>query len=129
MRPGAQPGSRVEAVWSEAKLAPSSSSPVLYDGRLYVINGAPALTCADAASGKVLWRLRLAGKFWATPTVAGDYIYCANDQGLVQVVKLGEQGELAAENDLGEPILGSPAVADGAIYFRGDAHLWKIAGP
>jgi outer membrane protein assembly factor BamB len=96
---------------------------------LYVINGAPALTCADAASGKVLWRLRLAGKFWATPTVAGDYIYCANDQGLVQVVKLGEQGELAAENDLGEPILGSPAVADGAIYFRGDAHLWKIAKP
>ena len=50
-----------------------------------------------------------------------------NDQGLVRVVKLGEQGELVGENDLGEPILGSPAVADGAIYFRSDAHLWKIA--
>jgi outer membrane protein assembly factor BamB len=129
LRPGAQPGSQVEVLWSEAKMAPSSSSPVFYDGRMYVINGASVLTCAEAADGKVLWRLRLSGKFWATPTVAGGLVYCVNDQGLSQVVKPGEQGELVAENDLGEPILGSPALADGAIYFRSDAHLWKIATP
>lgn len=127
LRPSAQPGSQVEVVWSEAKLAPASSSPVIDDGKLYVINGAPALTCADAKTGNVLWRLRLGGKFWATPIIAGGHLYCVNDQGLVRVVKLGEQGELVGENDLGEPILGSPAVADGAIYFRSDAHLWKIA--
>ncbi len=126
LRPSEQPGSQVEVVWKEPKLGPSSPSPVLHDGRLYVINGAPALTCADAESGKVLWRLRLGGKFWATPTIAGGHLYCVNDQGLVRVVKLGDTGEVIAENDFGEPILGSPAISDGAIYFRSDKHLWKI---
>ncbi|HVW39328.1 MAG TPA: PQQ-binding-like beta-propeller repeat protein, partial [Pirellulales bacterium] len=93
----------------------------------YVINGAPALTCADAKTGKVLWRLRLSGKFWATPVLAGDHLYCVNDQGLAQVVKLGDEGEIAAENDFGEPVLGTPAIVDGAIYVRGDSHLFKVA--
>jgi hypothetical protein len=39
----------------------------------------------------------------------------------------GEQGELLAESDFGEPVFGSPAVADGALFVRGEKHLWKIA--
>lgn len=127
LKPSDRPGSHVEVAWSDGKLGPASSSPVVHDGKAYVINGAPALTCADAATGKVLWRLRLSGKFWATPVLAGDYLYCVNDQGLAQVVKLGDEGEIAAENDFGEPVLGTPAIVDGAIYVRGDSHLFKIA--
>ena len=127
LKPSDRPGSHVEVAWSDAKLGPASSSPVVYDGKVYVINGAPALTCAEAATGKVLWRLRLSGKFWATPVLAGDHLYCVSEQGLAQVVKLGDEGQIAAENDFGEPVLGTPAVADGAIYFRSDSHLFKIA--
>jgi outer membrane protein assembly factor BamB len=127
LKPSDRPGSHVEVAWSDGKLGPASSSPVVHDGKVYVINGAPALTCAAAETGKVLWRLRLSGKFWATPVLAGDYLYCVNDQGLAQVVKLGDEGEIAAENDFGEPVLGTPAIVDGAIYVRGDSHLFKVA--
>ncbi|HIN95667.1 MAG TPA: pyrrolo-quinoline quinone, partial [Planctomycetes bacterium] len=47
--------------------------------------------------------------------------------GLGQVVKTGEKGELAGSGDLGEVILCSPAISNGAIYVRSDGHLWKIA--
>ena len=28
--------------------------------------------------------------------------------------------------ELGETILGTPSLDDGAIYFRSDGHLWKV---
>lgn len=128
LRP-ASDGGEPEVVWQEGKLAPESASPVVAQGRIYSINSAPALSCADAATGKILWRLRLSGPFWATPVLAGDYLYCVSDKGLAQVVRLAEEGKVVSRFDFAEPILASPAVSEGAIYFRSDAHLWKVAGP
>ena len=129
LRPSEQPGSQVEVVWKEPKLGPSSPSPVLHDGRLYVINGAAGIDVrATPRAAKCCGGCRLGGKFWATPTIAGGHLYCVNDQGLVRVVKLGDTGEVIAENDFGEPILGSPAISDGAIYFRSDKRLSGRSG-
>ena len=57
-----------------------------------------------------------------------EHLYAVNADGVGYVVRLGgKKGEIVAQNELGEAILGSPAVADGALYLRSDAHLWKIA--
>ena len=116
-----------EVLWANNKLAPGSASPVVHDGKVYTMNRAGVLSCGETAKGELLWQLRLKGPMWATPVIAGNYLFAVNQDGLAQVVKLGEKGEIAAENALGESVLGSPAVSDGAIYFRSDAHLWKIA--
>jgi outer membrane protein assembly factor BamB len=120
-------GGYPEVAWQENKLAPANSSPVVAGGRVYTINGAPALSCADAATGEVLWRVRVTGPFWATPLVAGDHLYCVSDKGLAQVVRLGTSGKVVSQFDFAEPILASPAASDGSLYFRSDAHLWKIS--
>lgn len=114
--------------WHDARLGASGSSPVVADGKLFVIRGT-VLVCGDPATGEVLWRCRLKGsQFWATPVVAGKHLYAVNAQGLVQVVDIsGKEGTVVAENDMREEILGSPAVSDQAIFLRGVTHLWKIA--
>ncbi len=48
-------------------------------------------------------------------------------QALVQVVRLGDKGELVGTTQIDPDVLASPAVSDGAIYFRTDQHLWKAA--
>lgn len=117
-----------ENVWQENQLATGSPSPVVQGNRLFAVNKAGALTCGDAATGKVEWRQRLKGRFWATPLVIGDLLFCVNSDGVAQVIKAGaDAGEIVAENDFGEPVYGSPAYADGALFIRGDKHLWKIA--
>lgn len=121
-------GDKPEVGWQENKLGPASASPIVQGDRVYTINSAPALSCADKASGEILWRVRLTGPFWATPLVAGDYLYCVSDKGLAQVVRLGATGKLVSQYDFQEPILGSPAASDGALYFRSDKHLWKVGG-
>jgi outer membrane protein assembly factor BamB len=121
-----------QTVWSEAKLAAGNASPVLYDGRIYVLNRAGALSCGKAESGDVLWRTRLKGTYWATPIAAGGYLYCINQDGIGSVVRAGDKGEIVSTNRLasdGEQFLGSPATDGHALYVRSGKHLWKIAEP
>jgi outer membrane protein assembly factor BamB len=120
------PDAKIE--WSENKLSPGAASPIVHEGRLYTINRAPVLTCANAETGKIIWQERLKGAFWATPVIAGDYMYCLNYEGAGLVVKLGkDKGELIATNEFGETLQGSPAVANNAMFVRSDKHLWKIS--
>lgn len=127
LRPGAT-GETPEVLWQSNRLRPGTASPVAYQGRVYALNGAGVLTCADAATGDRLWALRLKGPFSATPVVADGRLYCANEEGLVQVVELeGDEGKIVGTSKLDEMILATPSVAHGALYFRSDAHLWKIA--
>ncbi|HEY4310583.1 MAG TPA: PQQ-binding-like beta-propeller repeat protein [Pirellulales bacterium] len=125
-----QPASKAaEVIWATNSLSPGNASPVVDNGRVYTINGAGVLLCGDATTGESKWKLRLKGQFWATPVVAGDYMYIFNQDGLAQVVQLNDQsGEIVSRGDFGEPIFGTPVIADGALYVRTDSHLWKIAG-
>ena len=116
-----------EVLWTSNKLDPGTPSPAVQDGKLYVINNSGALTCGDAATGEVLWRVRLKGSYWATPVIAGEYLYVVNRDGVAQVVKLGKEGTIVAENTFGEPVVATPAIADGALYFRGEKNLFKVA--
>jgi len=119
--------SQVEVLWSEGRLSTGAASPVVYRERIYTLNRAGVLACATVNTGAVRWKKRLKGTFWATPVALDDNLYCVNQDGVVQIVSLAERGEVIASYDLGESILASPAVADDAIYFRSDRHLWKIA--
>ncbi|MGD9647779.1 MAG: PQQ-binding-like beta-propeller repeat protein [Pirellulales bacterium] len=116
-----------EVLWKENRLAPGNSSPVTHGNRVYVINRGGVLVAGNLADGDVAAQLRLGGSFWATPIVAGDHLYAANDAGVTYVVKLGDKPEIVAKNELGEPVLGTPAVGDGALFIRSDGNLWKIA--
>ena len=124
-----QPGDSVtpEIRWAQNRLSASSASPMIYDGHIYTLNRAGVLACGSLEDGKVLWQLRLKGRFWATPVAAGKHLHLVNADGLAQVVLLGEKGKLAESCELGEKIQGTPAIADGALYVRSDGSLWKIA--
>jgi outer membrane protein assembly factor BamB len=126
LRPGAA-GEEAKLLWAETRLRPDIASPVVYDGRIYVLKGSGVLACGDAASGHTYWQLRLKGSFWASPVCADGRLYCVSREGLVQVVELGKQGKLAATSRIDDGISASPAVAQGAVFFRSDRHLWKIA--
>jgi outer membrane protein assembly factor BamB len=119
----------VEVAWDSNRMRPGSASPIVHDGRVYVLSNA-TVRCGDGETGDLLWSVRLKGRHWATPVIAGGHLYCTNQDGVVRVVKLGDQeGEIVGETELGETIHASPAVAGDAMYIRSDKHLWKIAYP
>jgi hypothetical protein len=44
----------------------------------------------------------------------------------VTVIQLGDQPRILAENDIGQTLQATPAIANGAIYLRTDAALFCI---
>jgi outer membrane protein assembly factor BamB len=124
-----EPGSQEKdpkVLWRSSKLRASTASPIFYDGRVYAVNSAGVLSCADAANGEILWQERLTGPFSASPVLGDGKIYCVNEEGLTAVLHIERTERLISANPLKEGILASPAIAEGALFLRSDKHLFCI---
>jgi outer membrane protein assembly factor BamB len=129
MRPGQSNPSVPEVLWNEGSLRPGTASPIVQGERLYVVNGAGVLSAANRENGKRLWQLRLQGSYSGSPVIAGERLFIVSEKGELQVVALRDNdGEKIATHELGDTVLSTPAVADGALFVRGEHHLWKIGG-
>ncbi|WP_395737212.1 PQQ-binding-like beta-propeller repeat protein [Prosthecobacter sp.] len=115
-------------VWDRDKRNASEAAPVLVNGTLYQITRGGVVSAVDAKSGKDLWDDRLAGKHVPAPLVLGDKLLFCNDRGECFLVKASpEKFELIRQNQLGEQVSASPAVAEGALFIRSSGALYKIA--
>ena len=120
-----------EIVWQESQLRPGTSSPIIVGDNIYIINRAGVLNAAKKDTGERLWRLRLEGSFSGSPVSSNGHIYVASERkGVFQSIDInGKEGLLRGSIELGETILGTPAIANNSIFIRSDGHLWKISNP
>ncbi len=115
--------------WREKKSACDVPSPVVHDGSVYSLGDDGILSCLEAETGKIVWKRRLGGNVTASPLIAGDHLYCCNEEGVTFVVRLGGRGEVVAENSLGDGLFASPAVSGDRLYLRTLTGLHCIAAP
>ncbi len=114
-------GDTAAVVWRENSSIPEVPSPLLYQGRLFLVRNGGIVTCLDAATGKVIYRARAGapGAYYASPVVANGRVYLASSEGVVTVISAGkDQLEVLAHNDLGEDIVATPAIVRKTIYIR-----------
>ena len=118
-----------DILWNQAQLRPGTASPIVHADKLFIINRAGVLNAANKETGERLWRIRLEGPFSSSPVTSKHFLYIASERkGLLQCVDLsGEEGKVTGTIELGETILGTPALSSDALYIRSDKHLWKIS--
>jgi outer membrane protein assembly factor BamB len=113
-------------VWTAEEGLSDAPSPVC-DGRFFLqANSSGLLTCYDAKSGKLFWKEVLNGAVWASPTLAGGWACVPSEDGNVYLFPLADQFGPVTACKLGEPLLSTPAFADGCIYFRGEKTLFCV---
>ena len=115
-----------ELAWESSRLGSATASPSIYKGRLYTVNSAGIVTCADPKDGAVLWKVRTKGPHSASPVFAEDRLYLVNNEGATSVIQLGDEPKVIATNELKDKIMASPALYDKAIYLRSDKTLYCI---
>lgn len=94
-------------------------SMLVHRGALYGVLDDGIAICWKADSGKEAWKERLAGKFSASPVLAGEHIYVPSESGKTFVFKANpEKLEVVAQNQLGSGIFASPVICGGRIYLR-----------
>jgi outer membrane protein assembly factor BamB len=109
------------------KVLPYVPSMLAWGDYLFVLHDQPGIaSCLVAKTGKIVWTERLGGDFSASPILIEGKIYAVNEEGEVYVFPAEPNFHLSAKNRIGEPVIATPAVADGRLLIRGKEHLFCI---
>lgn len=115
----------VEA-WRVERQVAYLPTPIIKDGRVYLISELGIATCLKLQTGEEVWSGRLDGAFSASPVAAGEHLYCVSNDGIVHVLKLGDTYQHMAKNSLGEGTQSTPAISGGRLFIRTETKLLAI---
>lgn len=104
-------------------------SPLVVNDRMLLIKGGGIATCFEVQDGKQLYgpgRINNAGEYFASPVYGDGKIYIAGENGKIVVLRDGPELDVLAINEMGDSILGTPAIADGALFVRTRTALMRI---
>ena len=93
---------------------------------LFLVTESGVAKCLNSATGEVLWRERLGGRFSASPVWAEGRIYLLSEKGETAVIDAGPEFKVMASNNLEEKCCASPAVSQGNIFIRSEHNLFCI---
>ena len=104
-------------------------SPLVVNDRLLLIKTGGIATCFETGQGKSLFgpvRIENAGEYFASPVYGDGKIFVAGENGKIVVLKDAPELEVLSVNEMGDSILGTPAIADGALFVRTRKALMRI---
>ena len=115
--------------WFHPRASAYTSSPLVYRGRMYVVNDNGILTVFDAQTGKEIYKARAGGSgntFSASPWAADGKVYLLSEDGHTFVIEAGDKYVELSKNSVDEMSLASPALAPNTIFLRTQTRLYRI---
>jgi outer membrane protein assembly factor BamB len=136
-----RPGARGDITLKESE--PSSSfvawrktgrgsympTPLAYRDQLYVLGNAGLIDAYAIDTGEEVYRQRIphgGSGFSASPVAADGRIFLSSEDGDIFVVTAGKDFAIKGRYPMGEPLMATPAIAEGTMYVRGERHLVAI---
>lgn len=115
--------------WSRTGRGSYMPTPLVYQGRLYVLANNGTFDAYNLKTGEEVYRQRLptiGSGYSASPVAADGKIYLSNEDGEILVVGAGEKFTHIATNSIGELLMATPALSDGVMYVRSSQSLVAI---
>ncbi len=112
--------------WYQGRDGSYMPTPIVIGQRLYTCNDNGRLTVRDALNGQLIYKQRVgqeSGTYTASAVATKDRLYFSNEKGIVTVVKTGDEYEQIAENDIGQVIMATPAIAGDQLFVRTPGQL------
>ena len=121
-------------VWRYDDAGVGYASPTLKNGQLYVVDNSANVNCLNAETGEVLWQHSIGTVGKGSPVWADGKLYVTEVNGKFHILQPGAekceslnvQEINREEDDHYVEIFGSPAIADGYIYFTTEERLYCI---
>jgi outer membrane protein assembly factor BamB len=97
------------------------ASPVVSDGRVFVVDSSGVVVAIDTRSHQILWKFATAGGAGncnnvAAPAVIGKYLHVGTMAGNYYVLNC-DTGKVISQIDCAEPIFAAPVVGEDRVYF------------
>jgi outer membrane protein assembly factor BamB len=108
-------------VWCHPRKGNYLQTPIVVGNLLWGCSNDGIVTCFDVQTGKINYEERIGGGgqgFTASPVSGDGKLYFAGEQGDVFVIPATSQFNVLATNKLDGLCLATPAISDGALFFR-----------
>ena len=120
---------RTNHLWSK-NFGSDVPTPAAADGKVYHLTDRGAVTCMDIKTGRQIWQTSLPGgrgKFYSSPTLAGDTLYMFRDTGAGYVCRITTTGlKVIARPDMADRIVATPVPVNDKLLIRSSKFLYCI---
>jgi outer membrane protein assembly factor BamB len=121
-------------VWQKDGVKARYASPVIHEGKLYMPDDTARLYCMDGKTGKIYWKHPYGRDARGSPVLADGKIYVGEVNSVFHILKpeakkcvsLHRQFFSSADGISEVEINGSPAVANGRVYFSTSEETYCI---
>jgi outer membrane protein assembly factor BamB len=108
-------------------------TPAVVGDKAYLLNDQGRVAYVNIKTGEEIWKAELPrnrNKYYGSPVLAGDKLYCVREDGIVFVGRVSDTGfELLADhNDMGGRVIASLVPIRNGLLVRGDEYLYMF-GP
>src|SRR5688572_1803629 len=121
--------SNAGVAWAKNQRGPYMPTPLAYKGVLYLLANNGEFSAIDLRTGKDIYRQRVptvGSGFSASPVAADGKIYLSNEDGEILVLKAGPELSVIATNSMGDLLMATPAISEGAMFVRTTGSLFAI---
>ncbi len=112
--------------WRKDRDTPYVPGWVANGDYIYGVHDKGTGLCFEAKTGKVVWSERVCGDVTASPVLINGYVYVIDESGDVSVFPASPTFKQPLTSKVGEPVMATPAVADGKLFIRGKSNLYCI---
>jgi len=114
-------------IWSYEEIGTCVSTVSISDGLLFVADHDGRLHCLDAETGRPHWVHPIGGPVWGSTLVADGKLYVGTMRRFFWVLAADKELKVINRISLPDPILSSPAAANGTLYLATFQELYAVS--
>ena len=117
-------------IWTVDRGVPRVTTPLAYQGLLYLVRNGGILTVLDLETGAVKKEGRLRGaidEYFASPVAAEGKVLAISRGCDASWIRAGEDWEILATSDLGEECFATPALGEDGVFIRTSEALYRFS--
>lgn len=114
---------KTHVAWRHEGGVPDIPSPLATAEEVYLVSTEGRLHILKTATGEILYKTSLKGRYRASPTLADGNLYLFDTAGVGRVYRWREGWSEVGGGAIGEEVSATPAFGNGNIYVRGAEHL------
>ena len=125
---GAKSVAEAETAWKVEKDAPYVPTGLAVKDLFFTVHDSGTVACYKSATGELVWKNELPGRFYGSPICAAGRIYVISKDGTLFCFAAAGEFKLLGKTKLGDASFATPAVAGSRMLLRTHKTLICVEG-